>query len=403
MKKIFRWVGSLLIGAFFLILLIALVGYLKPKGRMEEAFSFPTPSPTPFVSPWESATLDQIRFGEPKVVLTGTLGFRIMGWISNEEVLIRRAIKPGGRGSAFEVFNVETKEVRRLAEGAFPGNPVWNHIRRALIYLEYDETRKQSDLIWQSLDTGEKQKLASDVVLPIVLVGGGKGAVAYDIGEKALRGRLVGPLAEERRIPFGQYAMRIPTPYGWEYKTAVSPDGEWQVVYNCEHFLLLDTKEGEIREIDLGTEGPGGKGLPRWAMDAQWSPDGRQVAIASTFGDFLPRPTQLLILDPWGENVREIKRPPGLIFSEVDWAPDGRHLLISGSEAIGDRKFLPRMWLVDVKMERMRNLDFFPIARSEDPRGRAAWSPDGKHIIFYCRPKSVKGPALCLASVDVER
>jgi dipeptidyl aminopeptidase/acylaminoacyl peptidase len=195
--------------------------------------------------------------------------------------------------------------------------------------------------------------------------------------------------------------MRIPTPYGWEYKTAVSPDGKWQVVYNCEHFLLMDTKGGVIKELDLGTERPGGKGLPRWAMDAQWSPDGQQLAIVSTFGDFLPRPTQLLILDPWGEKVRKIRHPLGIIFSEVDWAPGGKLLLVSGLEVISEGTFLPRMWLVDVKMESMRELASFPIARSEDPRGGAAWSPDGKHIIFYCRPKSASGPALCLASVEV--
>jgi len=400
-RKIFRWVGSLVLEGFFLILLLSLISYLKPEERSGEALSFPTPSPTPFVSPWEGATLDQIHFGEPKVVLTDALGLRIVGWISNDEVLIRRDTKPGGRGSAIEVFNVETKEVRRLAEGWIWGKPIWSFQERAVAYLLYDEGQKKTSLFWQALD-GQPIKLLEGAAQPIVLSPDGHGAMAYSRARGDLMGKAFTPIEREVKLEFAQYAPPAPG-CGWKYDTAVSPDGEWQVVYNCEHFLLIDTKEGVIREIDLGTERPGGEGFPRGALDAQWSPDGQQLAIVSTFGDFLPRPTQLLILDPWGEKVHEIRRPPGAIFSEVDWAPKGKVLLVSGLEVISEGTFLPRMWLVDVKMESMRDLASFPVARSEDPRGGAAWSPDGKRIIFYCRPKSASGSALCLTFVEVGR
>jgi WD40 repeat protein len=396
-RKIFQWVGSLLLGGFFLILLLSLISYLKPKEKWGEALSLPTPSPTP--SPWENITLDQIRFGEPKVVLTDTLGFRILGWISNEEVLIRRAIKPGGRGSAFEVFNVGTKEVRRLAEGAFPGNPVWNPARRALVYLEYDETRKQSDLIWQSLDTGERKKLASNVVLPIVLVEEGKGALAYDVKEKVLRGRLVTPSAEARRIPFGQYAMRIPTPYGWEYKTAVSPDGKWQVVYNCEHFLLMDTKGGVIKELDLGTERPGGKGLPRWAMDAQWSPDGKKLAIIATRGNLPSTVWFLLLMNPQTGALQEVSLSRPFVVYEVQWSPNGRFLLASGAIDYKEGVAIIEHRLIDLSIGQERKLHLFP---SDPTRGSSfAWSPDGKKLILNCTEPGLA--ALCVLPVEVQR
>jgi len=336
------------------------------------------------------------------MVLTDALGLRIVGWISDAEVLIRRDTQPGGNGSAIEVFNVETQEVRRLAEGRFSGSPVWNPAQQVVVYLQYDEVRRQGDLMWYPLDARAGQKLASDVVLPIVLVDEGKRAVAYSIGEKALVGHSVDLETEKRRFSFAPYAMRIPTPYEWIYQTAVSPDGKWQVVYNCENFLLVNSERSTIRKIDLGTEVIEGQ-FPRWALDAQWSQDGRQLAVVYTFGDSLPRITGLLILDPWEERVRKIERPPGLLFSEVDWAPEGRHLLVSGLEVRGEGTFLSRMWLVDVKTGRIRDLDLFPVARNEDPRGGAAWSPDGKYLLFYCRPKSVSGAALCLASAEVER
>jgi len=239
-RKIFRWVGSLVLGGFFLICLLSLISYLKPEGGMKEALSFPTPtpSPTPYVSPWESATLDQIRFGEPKVVLTGALGLRIVGWISNDEVLILRDLTPGRTREAIEVFNVKTGEVERLAEGRFLGKPIWN--KKAIIYIHYDAVRKEGDLIWQPLGGKGGQKLASDVLPPILLVK--EGAVAYDEKVKNLRGRFMVYEEKESIIPFGPFApLHSPTAYGCMYQTAVSPDGKWQVVYNCEHFLLIDT------------------------------------------------------------------------------------------------------------------------------------------------------------------
>ncbi len=66
--------------------------------------------------------------------------------------------------------------MKRLAEGAFSGEPVWNPVRRAVVYLRYDEVRRQRDLIWQCLDTGGEGETASDVILPIVLIEGGEGA-----------------------------------------------------------------------------------------------------------------------------------------------------------------------------------------------------------------------------------
>lgn len=387
------------------ILMIVVISNGGLVGLAAEGVVTPAPSPTPTLSlAWQNATLDQIHFGESKVVLTDTLGLRIVGWISNAELLIRRDTVPGGNGSAIEVFNVETRAVRRLAEGRIWGRPIWSSQEEAVAYLLYDEDRKMTSLVWQMPD-GQPVRMLEGAVQPIVLSPEGRGAMAYSTATEDLRGkRFALQAGEDIRVDFARFAP--PARHlgcGWKYDTAVSPDGKWQVVYNCENFLLVNSENGTIKQLDLGTEIIEGRPFPRWALDAQWSRDGRQLAIASTFGDFLPRITQLLVLDPWGEKVREIRRPPGIIFSEVDWAPEGRHLLVSGLEAIGEGTFLPRMWLVDVKMGRIRNLDLFPVARSEDPRGGAAWSPDGKHLLFYCRPKSASGSVLCLASVEVER
>ncbi len=262
-------ISKLGVGLAFLITLAATV-FLIPKGNRAGIAGELSPAPSVLPTP---SILEQISFGLPRVVLTDTLGFRIVEWISGDDVLIRRDIKPGGEASAIEVLNIDTGEVKRLAEGAFSGEPVWNPVRRAVVYLRYDEVRRQRDLIWQCLDTGEKEKLASDVILPIVLIEGGEGAAAYSVREKALTGRSVVPGAQVRKTPFARYEMRVPTPYEWIYKTRVSPDGGWQVVFNIEHFLLINARTGQIKEVDLGER----LGQKRWALDAQWSPDGEKL------------------------------------------------------------------------------------------------------------------------------
>jgi len=400
-------ISKLVLGVVLLLVLGTLVIVATSRGDLvglaAEVVATSAPPPTPTSSlAWKNATLDQIHFGEPKVVLTDTPGLRIVRWISDEEVLILRDIEPG-RGNAIEVFNVEDGKVRRLVEGNIWGKPIWSPQANAITYLRYDEEEKVEKLIWQPID-GETRSLQSEVVQPVVLAPAGRGAMAYSIRDQVLVGRSVVP-AERRRVELSFAPFAPPgslSVCAWKYDTAVSPDGKWQVVYNCKNFLLVNSENGTIKQLDLGTEVIEGRPFSRWALDAQWSQDGRQLAIASTFGDFLPRITRLLVLDPWGE-VREIRHPPGIIFSEVDWAPGGKYLLVSGLEAIGEGTFSPRMWLVDVKRGRIRNVDLLPVARSEDPRGGAAWSPDGKHLLFYCHPQNGSGSALCLASVEVER
>ena len=383
-------------GLAFLLTLAATV-FLIPKGNRAEiagGLSL-TPSALPTPSIWEEISLGQISFGPPRVVLTDTLGFRIVGWISNNEVLIRRDIRPGGRGSAMEVFNVRTREVKRLAEGAFSGNPVWNPVRRAVVYLQYDEVRKQRDLIWQSLDTLEKKKLASDVILPIVLIEGGKGAAAYSVKEKALTGRSIVPGAQVRNIPFAQYEMRVPTPYEWIYQTKVSPDGKWQVVFNIEHFLLVSTQTGQIKEIDLGEEW----GRKRWALDAQWSPDGEKLAIIATIGRLPNTIRFLLLLDPKTEHVQEIPVSRPFVIYHADWSPSGRFLLLSGAIDYKEGFAVVEHRLLDISTGEEHKLKLFPL----DPLTGAsfAWSPDGKKLIVNCTRPGLS--ALCTLSVEVQR
>ncbi len=253
------------------------------------------------------------------------------------------------------------------------------------------------ELVWHPID-GKAEVIGSGAYQPVVLAPEGKGAMAYSPEKGRLVGKVMSPSEKGIELAFSSFAPPG-SGCGWKYDTAVSPDGEWQAVYNCEHFLLMDTGKGVIKEIDLGKEW----GLPRWALDAQWSPDGEKLAVVASIGDSLPRATQLLLLDLQGEHIREIEKPPGIVLSELDWAPGGRVLLTFGDREEGGGKFTPVVFLIDTESGDWRELDIFPspVAAGPYPGSEAAWSPDGRYLLFYCSPRGVVVWRLCLSPVEV--
>lgn len=386
------------------ILMIVVIGKGDLAGLAAEVVATSAPSPTPTLSlTWENATLDQIHFGEPKVVLTDTLGLRIVGWISDAELLIRRDTVPGGNGSAIEVFNVETQEVRRLAEGRIWGRPIWSSQEEAIAYLLYDEDRKMTSLVWQTPD-GQPARVLEGAVQPIVLSPDGRGAMAYSTATEDLRGkRFALQAGEDIRVDFARFAPPARNlGCGWKYDTAVSPDGRWQVVYNCEHFLLVNSQSGTIKEIDLGdwvTDGA----LPRWALEAQWSPDGQMLAVVATV-DRLPNQIRfLLLLDPWKNELRTVPLPYGFPI-ELSWAPNSRLLLVQGEVGtVPPGVRLPGAMLIDVGTSEHREVKLYPEGVLG---GNIAWSPDGFLLAFLCRHFEEGhwgNIAICLSSVEVEK
>ncbi len=386
------------------ILMIVVIGKGDLAGLAAEVVATSATSPTPTLSlTWENATLDQIHFGEPKVVLTDTLGLRIVGWISNAELLIQRDTLPGRNESAIEVFNVETQEVRRLAEGRIWGRPIWSSQEEAIAYLLYDEDRKMTSLVWQTPD-GQPARVLEGAVQPIVLSPDGRGAMAYSTATEDLRGkRFALQAGEDIRVDFARFAPPARNlGCGWKYDTAVSPDGRWQVVYNCEHFLLVNSQSGTIKEIDLGdwvTDGA----LPRWALEAQWSPDGQMLAVVATV-DRLPNQIRfLLLLDPWKNELRTVPLPYGFPI-ELSWAPNSRLLLVQGEVGtVPPGVRLPGAMLIDVGTSEHREVKLYPEGVLG---GNIAWSPDGFLLAFLCRHFEEGhwgNIAICLSSVEVEK
>ena len=384
----------------------AIAGTLLAPAQAREiietpGWSWPPASPPPAfnVPPeWAHATLANIHFGEPQVVLTDSLGLRIVSWISENEVLIRRDTLPGGNGHAIEVFNVQTGEVRRLADGRIWGEPIWSSRERAIVYLLYDEGQRMTSLVWQSLD-GKAVKILEGAVQPIVLAPDGRGAMAYSPEERTLAGKAAGTTEKNIQLAFEAFAPPATTLFcGWKYDTAVSPAGKWQVVYNCEHFLLVNTKDGTIKELDLG-KGEG-QWQPYWALDVQWSPDGEQLAVVATVG-WLPNQIRfLLLVDPWTAQVKEIPIPRSFVLGDLAWDPKGCFLL-----AVGVVDTIPPGYgvlgtiLVNTANEEIREVGLLP--EGSLAGGDIAWSPNGNQVAFLCNRLEQPYAAICVSNTKV--
>jgi Tol biopolymer transport system component/DNA-binding winged helix-turn-helix (wHTH) protein len=158
---------------------------------------------------------------------------------------------------------------------------------------------------------------------------------------------------------------------GFETEPAFSPDGN-QVVYvwnrdgaNSDLYVGLI---GTVRAVPLTN-------TPEQEFSPAWSPDGLSIA-------FLRREFQkasLFVIPSSGGEERNIAEsgPDGVIDGTVRWAPDGKHLLVSGTTTENDHRI--GLLLIDRSTGEKRRLTS-PPGPAVDWGG--SFSPDGRQIGF---------------------
>ncbi|MCQ3937679.1 MAG: hypothetical protein DPW18_11620 [Chloroflexi bacterium] len=340
-------------------------------------------------------SVESYIFSEPKVVATNDFGLRIVQWISNEEVLVLRNLKPGGSRVAIEVLNIKNGQTIRLAEdNTISGDPLWLPNKRTVIYIAYDlftnQAKNRSRLMMIGLDKQPAEVMAEEVTQPLFAMPDGEDVVTLGTGQQRLM--RIGPAKVASTLSnISQLTMRSLR----LLRAAQSPDSQSVVLYNDTSFVIMELKTGETTEFKLGKW----QEEYRWALDVQWSPNGKYLAVRATAGR-LPNPySSLLIVDVKNECMWEVSVSRPFYTHEVAWSPGGRYLLLSGEVGITQKGYpIIEYRLLDLMTGQERKVNLWD---AEVGGIYFGWSPDGKTILINCA--TPERGALCAIAVEVKQ
>jgi Tol biopolymer transport system component len=228
----------------------------------------------------------------------------------------------------------------------------------------------------------------------------------------------------------GTGLLRLTDSPAYDDQAAFSPDGRQLVFVSTRSGGTADLwiMDVQTRRAKALTSGPGGDFRP------SWSPDGRWIAFSSDRGSNLPfahgrwehlQPADLYVVRPDGSGLRRVTAPGGFCGSPK-WTADSVHVVaycMTSEQTLDNRRAVPehpedtQIVQVEIATGKVSNLPagrgvmFNPsilrgdvlawirrdgekergIYYSSGARGpageirSAAWSPDGKQVVFHKR------------------
>lgn len=171
----------------------------------------------------------------------------------------------------------------------------------------------------------------------------------------------------------GSDLVTLPSVPGGDFDPVWSPDGNRIAFtslrdFNRAQVYVFDLEEGSARSVSANT-----------VRDSQpaWSPDGEKIAFVTTRRG----PYQIWIMETDGSGANLLTRSGSLKDKHPVWSPDGQVIIFTQSELLGG---VPR--LVAMRVEE-GNLIENRVVQEVIPMVEASYSPDGAWIAFESWPE----------------
>ncbi|MEO9047624.1 MAG: PDZ domain-containing protein [Gemmatimonadaceae bacterium] len=269
----------------------------------------------------------------------------------------------GGRTQPIHVVNLgDYSETTLPWTDSNDTGPMW--IGNAVYFLS--DRDKVVNLYSYDLDSKKLTQLTHYTDFDIMSASAGAGVIAY---EQAGYVHLLDMKSGESR----QVVVNVSGSFPWAQPQmknvsalivdgSLSPTGVRAVFEARGDIFTMSAKGSEYRNITHTSNAH--------ERSPAWSPDGAQIAYLSDIsGEY-----QLMIGDQAGATKpRVIALPSHAFFSELNWSPNGRSMLI--------RDNYGNLWIVDVASGRFTKVD----TDTYDIPGRgfdAVWSPDSKWVAY---------------------
>ena len=369
-----------------------------------------TPTPValcafgPPAPPEPGPSLEAYVFSEPSVVLTHTSGIAIVGWLPDgQNLLITRFIIPSRRGTteSIRIFNVIEGTEKGYGEWGgfsvgFDPKPVWLSAISAVAFADRVANQQIGLYIAQG---GALPRLVVTDLTSYFIAASPTGDRVVFFAESA-KGQPEIYNASQEQVQALPYQLPFTQRVGaGVYQAVWHPDGNRIAFYSNAGFYLADMNTGQICEIDLGIEG----GRKRWAVSAQWSPNGHYLATLTTVGEPIVPFIDLTLID-MGTGERHHLNLGHQYLGIITWSPNSRDLLVVAkppAQVAG----LDSLYIVNANtLGSRRMLSDYPFILTGG--WGAAWSPSGREIALACPTIDPTGTTregrLCIISIEVK-
>ncbi len=365
--------------------------------------------------------LEAYRFSEPQVVLTHTGAIGIASWLPNgQQLLITRDI-PGTNRNSIDVFNVRTTGLSTYAEReGYNGKPVWLSALRAVAYATLVEQHPE---LWISYgDPQQVERLVPDVWgLSLAVEPDGKHLWYFSRSEPDRPQQLNVETRAIQPAPLDLASLRYPKPgLEWAMRNGSPsftmvwrPDGSQMALYSQFWTFLLDTRTNQACELDLGEYNPEAMDIPPWAIEAQWSPNGRFLAFITTDSLKVPlRRTELTILDTETGERRTLSPGPDIepgqhYVYDIVWATNSQQLIALAQTETRWGRPIQKLYLIDARTGDSQQVMPNIFGGGTIEGRQLAWSSNGKALAVKCptwleTEPTIAEDHICLISVTLQ-